>query len=115
MPDLLELVMEAASGKKAEEVVSIPLEGRSTMADAFVICTGRSNVQNRAIADAVEAAAVAEGYQPGRMEGYGDGNWILIDLGNIIVHVFTQEQREFYNLERLWGKARPQGVKETLA
>ncbi len=73
------------------------------MADTFAIVTGRSKVQTRAIADAVVEAARLNDYGVSRIEGYADGSWILIDLGNVIVHVFTPEQRDFYNLERLWS------------
>lgn len=94
---------EAALDKKAEDVLVLPLEGRTIVADAFVIATGRSNVQTRSIADAVVEAAKAAGFRVARTEGYNDGGWILIDLGTVVVHVFTPEQRSFYNLERLWG------------
>jgi len=77
--------------------------GRTILADTFAIVTGRSKIQTRAIADAIIAAAAAAGFGVSRVEGYADGSWILIDLGNVIVHVFTPEQREFYNLERLWS------------
>jgi ribosome-associated protein len=83
------------------------------LADTFAIVTGRSKVQTRAIADAVVEGAKAAGYGVSRSEGYADGSWILIDLGNVIVHVFTPEQREFYNLERLWsnvGERRAQSL-----
>ena len=73
------------------------------MADAFVVITGRSKIQTRAIADAIREAARQAGHSPGRVEGYTDGGWILIDLGTVVAHVFTPEQRAFYNLERLWG------------
>jgi ribosome-associated protein len=77
--------------------------GRTILADSFAIVTGRSKIQTRAIADAVVEAARREGHDVSRVEGYSDGSWILIDLGNVIVHVFTPEQRAFYNLERLWS------------
>lgn len=79
------------------------MSGRTILADTFAIVTGRSKIQTRAIADAVIAAAEREGFGVSRVEGYSDGSWILIDLGNVIVHVFTPEQRTFYNLERLWA------------
>lgn len=79
------------------------MSGRTILADTFAIVTGRSKIQTRAIADAVVEAVEQQGYQVSRVEGYSDGTWILIDLGNVIVHVFTPEQREFYNLERLWA------------
>jgi ribosome-associated protein len=65
--------------------------------------TGRSKIQTRAIADSVIEAVRQNGHAVSRVEGYADGSWILIDLGNVIVHVFTPEQRTFYNLERLWS------------
>jgi ribosome-associated protein len=79
------------------------VSGRTILADAFAIVTGRSRIQTRAIADAVMEAVEREGYGVSRVEGYADGSWILIDLGNVIVHVFTPDQRAFYNLERLWA------------
>ena len=79
------------------------MSGRTILADTFAIVTGRSKVQTRAIADAIVEAAREHGYGVSRVEGYADGSWILIDLGDVIVHVFTPEQREFYNLERLWS------------
>jgi ribosome-associated protein len=77
---------------------------RTILADTFAIVSGRSKIQTRAIADAVIEGVRRDGYSVGRVEGYADGSWILIDLGNVIVHVFTPEQRTFYNLERLWSR-----------
>jgi ribosome-associated protein len=74
------------------------------VADAFVIATGRSKIQTRSIADGVVDEVKAAGFAVARTEGYNDGEWILIDLGPVVVHVFTPEQRAFYNLERLWGR-----------
>jgi ribosome-associated protein len=67
------------------------------------VVTGRSKIQTRAIVDAIIEAVRAAGLPVARTEGYADGGWILIDLGTVVVHVFTPEQRAFYNLERLWG------------
>jgi ribosome-associated protein len=67
------------------------------------VVTGRSKIQTRAIVDAIVEAVRASGRPVARTEGYADGGWILIDLGTVVVHVFTPEQRAFYNLERLWG------------
>jgi ribosome-associated protein len=77
--------------------------GRTILADTFAIVTGRSKIQTRAIADAIIETVREHGYGVSRVEGYSDGSWILIDLGNVIVHVFTPDQRVFYNLERLWS------------
>ncbi len=79
------------------------MSGRTILADTFAIVSGRSKIQTRAIADAIVEAVEKDGYTVARVEGYGDGTWILLDLGNVIVHVFTPEQRTFYNLERLWS------------
>ena len=101
---MIDLVRDAALDKKAEEIQVLPLDGRTIVADAFVIATGRSKVQTRSIADAIVEKAAEAGLQA-RLEGHADGGWILIDLGTVVVHVFTPEQRAFYNLERLWGSA----------
>lgn len=85
--------------------MEIDISGKTILADRFVIITGRSKVQTRAIADAIAEKVKEAGMRVGRTEGYSDGNWILLDLGNIVVHVFTPEQRAFYNLERLWAEA----------
>lgn len=98
------MVVAAADDKKAEDVTVLDLEGRTIVADAFVIATGRSKIQTRSIADAIAEAVRDAGFAVARTEGYADGGWILIDLGAIVVHVFTPDQREFYNLERLWGR-----------
>ncbi len=95
---------EAALEKKGEDLIAIDVSERTILADTFVIVTGRSKIQTRAIADAIEEAVKAGGGAIARVEGYADGSWILIDLGTVIVHVFTPEQREFYNLERLWSE-----------
>ncbi len=107
----MDLVREAALDLKAEDVLVLPLEGRTIVADAFVIATGRSKIQTRSIADAIVEQAKAAGFPVARTEGYADGGWILIDLGTIVAHVFTPEQRAFYNLERLWGVPDAQAVR----
>ena len=94
---------DAALDKKAEGFTAIDVSGRTILADTFVVVNGRSKIQTRAIADAVAEAVKREGGAVLRVEGYADGAWILLDLGNAIVHVFTPEQREFYNIERLWA------------
>lgn len=80
------------------------MTGRTILADTFVVVTGRSKIQTRAIADAIVERAKEDGHIVKRVEGHADGGWILLDLGNAIVNVFTPEQRQFYNLERLWSE-----------
>lgn len=94
---------DAALDKKAEDILEIDVAGRTIIADTFVIATGRSKIQTRSIADGVVEKVKESGAKVSRVEGYADGNWILIDLGPIVMHVFTPEQRAFYNLERLWS------------
>jgi ribosome-associated protein len=103
LPDLTDVVRAAALDKKAEDLAILPLEGRTIVADAFVIATGRSKIQTRSIADGITQAVRDAGFAVARTEGYADGGWILIDLGTVVAHVFTPDQRAFYNLERLWG------------
>ncbi|HLJ84420.1 MAG TPA: ribosome silencing factor [Candidatus Eremiobacteraceae bacterium] len=94
----------AAVEKKAEAVLVLDIRKKAAFADYFVVATGRSIIQARAIADAVVEASETKFGSPVRVEGYKDGTWILVDYGAVIVHVFTPPAREFYNLERLWGK-----------
>jgi ribosome-associated protein len=98
-------VRAAALDKKGEGFMEIDISGKTIIADKFVIVTGRSKVQTRAIADSIAEKTKEAGMRVGRIEGHADGNWILLDLGNVVVHVFTPEQRAFYNLERLWAEA----------
>jgi len=95
---------DAALGKKAEDVVMLDIRKLANFADYFVLATGRSLIQARAIADGVVEACEDRFGAPIRTEGYGEGGWILVDYGPVIVHVFLPQTREFYNLERLWGK-----------
>ncbi len=104
LPDLLPTVIAAAEEKKGEDLMVLDLDGRTIVADSFVIVTGRSKIQTRSIADAITDAARTAGFTVARTEGYNDGGWILIDLGPVVAHVFTPDQRQFYNLERLWGR-----------
>jgi len=97
-------VREAALEKKGEDFLTLEVGHRTILADTFAIVTGRSKIQSRAIADAVVEAVEAAGYPSPRIEGYAEGHWILIDVGSVVVHVFTPEQRAFYNLERLWAE-----------
>ncbi len=102
--DLAQRCREAAIEKKAENVALLDIRGRANFADYFVLATGRSIIQVRSIADGVVEASETKYGAPVRTEGYNDGNWILVDYGSVIVHVFTPGAREFYNLERLWAK-----------
>jgi ribosome-associated protein len=97
--------IEAAEGKKAENVVVLDLRKAAGFTDFFLICSGTNPRQIRAIADSVMETLAAEGTKPAHVEGYERSEWILIDYFDFIVHVFAQETRLFYGLERLWGNA----------
>ncbi|MDD4754031.1 MAG: ribosome silencing factor [Desulfitobacteriaceae bacterium] len=96
---------EAANEKKARDILLMNLQGISLIADYFVICTGNNNIQVQAISDNIEEKLKEKGNPPLRREGYKDGRWVLMDFGSAIVHIFQEEERQYYNLERLWGDA----------
>ncbi|MDO5017851.1 MAG: ribosome silencing factor [Lagierella massiliensis] len=98
----IDLVVKACEDKIAKDVVAIKLKEGLAIADYFVIATGNTANQTQAISDEVEDVALKNGMNVIGVEGYSEGSWILEDLGDIIVHVFTPEAREYYNLERLW-------------
>jgi len=99
-------VAALADDRKALDIVQLDLRGMIGYADYFVICTGRSDRQTRAIHDGIHAGMKqAHGLLPRRVEGLSEGRWILMDYLDVVVHVFTPETREFYRLEQLWGEA----------
>jgi ribosome-associated protein len=104
---LAQAVQTSLDDSKAEDIVSIDLHGKTTLADTMIIATGRSNVHVAAIADRVIKAFKAGSTQIPRVEGLPSGDWVLIDGGDIIVHIFRPEVRQFYNLEKMWGMDRP--------
>ena len=95
----------AAQGRKAEDLLALDVRGLTSLADTFLIASGSSDRQVRAIADAVEEAARAAGIRALGIEGLEDGRWVLLDFGDVIVHVFQAEARAHYDLERLWADA----------
>jgi ribosome-associated protein len=97
--------VQAALGRKAADLLVLNVQGLTSMADYFVICTASSDRQARAIADAIEAAMDAQHVRSLSIEGYAAGNWILLDYADVVFHVFQQDPRHFYALERLWGDA----------
>ncbi len=99
------LIVEAAQDKKAERVVAVDVRRLTSYADSFVFATGTSDRHARAVADAIIEAVKARGERPLGVEGYDEARWVLIDLGDVIAHVFQREVREDYDLERLWSDA----------
>jgi len=98
-------VVEAARDRKARDVVALDVRELASFADLFVLATGTSDRHVRAIAESIEAALLGRGERPLGIEGAEEGRWILMDLGDVIVHVFQAEVRAHYDLERLWSDA----------
>lgn len=99
---LLSVILDHLDGEKAEEIVQIDLRGKSEMGDFMVICTGRSTRQVTAIAEKLVDRLKQDHGRLSKVEGKDTGDWVLIDTGDIIVHVFRPEVREFYQLEKMW-------------
>lgn len=99
-------VVELAEDKKAADIVLLDVGELTTIADAFVICSGGSERQLDAIADGIVSGLRAEGVRPIGREGVAASHWVLLDFGGVIVHVFTPPERDFYELEKHWSEAR---------
>ena len=98
------LVIDALEDIKAHNIITLDVRGRTSVTDWMVIATGTSTRHVAAVASNVEEKAKAQGLQPMGVEGRGGSDWVLIDLVDVIVHVMTEQSREFYDLERLWGE-----------
>ncbi len=98
--------VRAAQDKKAEDIVVLGLGSVCSFTDHFVICTGRSSRQVQAIVDGVEERLRKHSLKPAHIEGYSQGEWVLMDYMDFVVHVFSPKAREFYDLERLWRGAK---------
>ncbi len=97
-----EIVIETLDSDKAEDIVDIDLRGKTSICDTMVICSGRSSRQVAAIAEKLSEKLKEYGFNS-RIEGRETGDWVVVDAGDIIVHVFRPEVREFYQLEKMWG------------
>jgi len=100
--NILALIKQSLEDDKAEDIVSIPLKGKSSMADHLVVCSGRSSRQVGAIAQNLTDRLKQEMGLICKVEGKDQGDWVLIDAGDVVVHVFRPEVREFYQLEKMW-------------
>ncbi len=98
--------LEAVWGKKAQNIIVLDVKKLTSIADTFIVCSGRSNRQTAAIADHIQAELRKTGIKPLSVEGQTNGHWILMDYGDVIIHIFYEETRKFYNLEGLWADAR---------
>ena len=100
------LAAKALDDKKGVNIALLEIADVTTLADHFLICTGTSNTHVKALCDAVEKAMDEAGEPALRREGHRSGTWVLLDYGCLVVHVFTEETRQFYDLERLWSDAK---------
>jgi ribosome-associated protein len=103
--DILTTAAKAADNKRAEDVVALNMKGISLIADYFLICHGNSDKQVQAIAREIKEQAAEMDIHVERLEGFDEARWVLIDLGDVVAHVFHKDERSYYNLERLWGDA----------
>lgn len=104
----------ALDSKKGQDVKVLKTEELTTLCDYFVLCTATSNTQIKAMSDACEEEMEQHGEQVHHIEGHRDGTWLLMDFSSVVVHVFTDEARKFYDLERLWGDAQQVDISQVL-
>ena len=104
--DALEVYIRAVTGKKAENLVVLDVREMTSVADAFIICSGRSNRQVQAIAEYIQSDLKKQHKKPLSAEGLTEGHWALLDYGDVIIHIFYEPVRLFYDLEGLWMDAR---------
>lgn len=104
---IVKAMLASLDDAKAEDVISIDLAGKTSIADAMLIASGRSSTHVNAIADRLEKACKELGLGTPRVEGVPACDWVLVDAGDVLVHIFRPEVRQFYNLEKLWGGGRP--------
>lgn len=100
------MAVDAASDKKAQDVLLLDVRGVTSFTDYFVICSGSSERQIRAVADGIDEALAERGVEPYKREGTPADGWVLLDYSDVVVHIFAPEQRAFYGLERLWERGR---------
>ena len=112
--EMVAVAVQALDSRKGKDIRVLYTEDQTSLADYFVICNGTSSTQVRALADAVEEYMTKAGEEPHHIEGHRGGEWTLLDYSAVVVHVFTEEAREFYSLERLWSDAAPVDVSEWL-
>ena len=113
--ELLITAATAADDKRAEDILALNMKGISLIADYFIICHGNSDKQVQAIAREMKEKAEENGVEVRRMEGFDEAKWILVDLGDVVAHVFHRDERGYYNLERLWGDAPIENLQSELS
>jgi ribosome-associated protein len=105
IPRELQIVLESVQEKKAEDVVILDMRKLTSFTDFFLICTGESEPQIKAISKNVQEKLAELGWKPGHLEGRSDTGWVLLDYSDFVVHIFSPEKRGYYELERLWADA----------
>ena len=113
--EMTAIAVKALDDKQGKDIKVLHTAAQTTLADYFIICNGTSNTQVRALAEAVEEALSKAGEEPHHIEGHRGGQWTLLDYSAVVIHVFTEEGREFYDLERLWSDAQPVDISQYLA
>ena len=109
---MAKIAYQALDDKKGEDIRIIDISQVSVLADYFIICNGSNESQVRALVDNAEEELAKEGFQVKQTEGQGLGNWVLMDFGDIIIHVFDKENRLFYDLERIWSDGKQVDISE---
>jgi|TARA_R110002072_G_scaffold159872_1_gene310910 ribosome-associated protein len=107
---MVELIKSSLNDDKGEDIVVIDLSGKSSIADYMIIVSGRSSRQVAAMSEHLRVRLKAAGFREMVAEGERQGDWVLLDCGDVIVHLFRPEVREFYNLEKMWNQARPEAA-----
>jgi ribosome-associated protein len=115
LPVEIASAVTAAASKQASDIVVLDLRKAAAFTDYFVICTGQNARQIKAISDAVEETLARRRLKPAHVEGYQRAEWVLLDYFDFVVHIFGEETRTFYGLERLWGSATPVDLHDLLA
>lgn len=103
--DIAQKIAAAANDKKAKDILLLNMEGLSPVTDFYVICSAGNSTLVKAIAYNIEDKLAEAGVHPTHKEGYADARWVLLDYGDVVAHVFLEEERDFYNLEQLWADA----------
>lgn len=101
-----DLAVQVASDKKAQQIVTLEIKSISLIADYFMICNGNSETQVQAIATEIKKRAEEQGVTVRKVEGFDSARWVLIDMGDVVCHIFHRDERGYYNLERLWSDAK---------
>lgn len=110
--EMLKIIISTLDKKKADSIQAIKISDLTILADYFVIASGNSSTQTKTLAEEVEYQMSQAGIEPNRKEGYNGSNWVILDYGDIVVHVFYKETRDYYQLERLWADGEKIDIEE---